>query len=105
MNGPAVYLGIQVETGAGLFVGVGEDTEAIELRRLYEIAEDLEIGFGLTRESDDHAGADGHAGNTGADALQQLQEEVAVRTAFHSLQYRCAGVLQRHVDVLHEGRV
>ena len=51
-------------------------------------------------KSDDHAGADRHAGDGAANALDQLQENIAVRPALHALQHRRAGVLQRHVDVL-----
>ena len=40
-----------------------------------------------------------------ADPLEQLQEDVAVRAALHALQHGGAGVLQRHVDVLHQRRV
>ena len=37
-----------------------------------------------------------------ADLLEQLEEDIAVRAALHAFQHGRAGVLQRHVDVLHQ---
>ena len=44
-------------------------------------------------------------GMVAADPLDQLQEDIAGRAALHALQHRRAGVLQRHVDVLHQRRM
>ena len=101
----AVHLAIERETLAGVFVGIGEHAQAVELRGFDELAELFEIRLGFAGEADDHAGADGDAGNGAADALDQLEENIAARAALHALQHRGAGMLQRHVDVLHQRRV
>ena len=46
-----------------------------------------------------------HAGNRRADALEQLQKRVAIRSALHARQHVAAGVLQRHVHVFRQARV
>ena len=86
----------------GVLVGVAEDAEPVELRGFDELQQLFEIRFGLAGESDDEAGADRDARNRAPDLFEQLQEDVAVRAALHALQHGSAGVLQRHIDVLHE---
>ncbi len=100
VNRARVHLIVELVARAGVFVGIGEHAQAVELRRLHKIAQRLEIGVGFAGKADDHAGADGDARNGVADALEQLQEKIAVRAALHALQNRGAGVLQRHVDIL-----
>src|ERR1035438_5117378 len=57
---------------------------------------------GFAGEAHDEAGADGDAGNGAADALDQLEENIARSSALHALKDAGAGVLERHVDVLGE---
>src|SRR5207244_2283567 len=66
-----------IERGRALLVRIGEDTHVVEAGHLHEVEELLEIGIGLAGEADDEGGADGHAGNAAADALDHAEEVAA----------------------------
>ena len=57
------------------------------------------LGVGFAGKADDESGADGDAGDAGADALDEIADVVAARLALHALEHRVADVLQRDVDV------
>src|SRR2546429_6721903 len=54
--------------------------QSVEIRGPHEIAQLLEIGFGLAREAHDERCAQRNSGNCRSNALQQFQERFAVRT-------------------------
>ena len=101
----AAHFAIQGATGAGVFVGIGENTQVVEPGSLHEPAQFFEIFGRLARKSGDEAGADGHPGDGPANALQQFQKDTARPAALHALQDAGARVLQRNVDVLHQRRM
>jgi len=87
-----------VGTGALLF-GVIEDASALKLAVFNEVHEFIEVGVGLARETDDEGGADGDAGDAGADALEEVADVGAIGFAAHEGEHVVTDVLQGHVDV------
>ena len=63
VDGAAVDLAVEMKACRGVFVGVAEDAQPVELRGLDELAQLFEIVVGLAGKSDDEAGADRDAGN------------------------------------------
>ena len=96
---------VEREAGRVIDVRIREYAHPIEFRGFDEIAQFIEIRFGFAGESHDERRAQSHAGNGRADAAEQLQERVAIRSALHPRQDVAAGVLQRHIHVLREARV
>src|ERR1035438_1655373 len=105
LDGAAVHFAIERVAGAGVLIGVGEHAEIVESGGGDELAQLLEVRGGFTREAHDEAGAYGDARNGAADALDQLEKNLARPSALHALENAAARVLQRHVDVPGEGGV
>jgi len=53
LNDAAVYFSVECVSSAGIFVGVGEDSHAIEFRRFDELAQLFEILIGLAWNRDE----------------------------------------------------
>ena len=81
-------------------MGVVEDAEPVELRFGDEVLEDGEIFGRLSRKTDNEAGAEGDAGDSGADLGERLEEDVGACAALHALEDIGRGVLERKVEVL-----
>ena len=73
-----VELAVEREALRVVHVGVAEDAHPVELGRTNEAAQLLEVRLRLTGEADDERRPQGDARDRGADALEQLQESVAV---------------------------
>ena len=71
----------------------------VELRRLQELAECLEVTLGFAREADNEAGADRHARDRAPNPLDQPEEDVSARAPLHATQHARARVLERDVQV------
>ena len=67
----SIHFAVQLEAGACVFIGIRKHAHPIKLCRLDELAQRLEILFGLARKTHDHAGADCDARDGAADALDQ----------------------------------
>src|SRR4051812_33225785 len=82
------------------FVGVVEDAEPVELCVSDELLQNVKVRGGLAGEADDKGGAEGDAGNGGADFLDGLEEDFGSGSALHALEDIGRGVLERNVEVL-----
>jgi hypothetical protein len=67
-------LGVEREGAGAFFVGVAEDAEPVELCFGDEVFEDLDVFRGFAGEADDEAGAEGDAGDGGADLVEVLRK-------------------------------
>jgi hypothetical protein len=90
-------LGCQVEGGCALFVGVGEDAEPVNFGSGDEVAELLEVCFGLSGEADDEAGADDDVGDDAAGLGDEIEENLRTAAALHALEHTGAGVLEGNI--------
>ena len=89
----------RVRAGA-FFIGVAEDAEPVEPGLANKLLQKLKIAERLAGEADDEAGAEGDAGDRGANLLEGLQEDLGARAALHSLENFGRGVLERHIEIL-----
>ena len=88
-----------------LLVRVGEDTEPVDFGSGNELAKLLKVGLGLAREANNKARTNHHARNDAPRLLNQLKKDLRVASALHCLQHAGAGVLERHVQILGDGRM
>ena len=95
----ARHLVREVEGRGALFVRVAEAAEPVEARLAHEVAELLEVRFGLARESHDHGGAQRQLRDLGAQLLDQASLPIGGDAAPHRAQQAVARVLERNVDV------
>ena len=79
-------LGVERECAGAFFVGVAEDAEPVELRFADELLQEFKVAERLAGEADDEAGAEGDAGDGGADLVEGLQEDVGAGAALHALE-------------------
>lgn len=78
---------------------IPENAEAFEFGFADKRLEFGDIGFGLARKADNEGGADGDAGDAGADALDEIADVVAAGLALHGAEHVVGDVLQGNVDV------
>jgi len=78
---------------------VTEYAEPVELGFFDEVFEDGDVLRSFAGEADDEAGAEGDAGDGGADLLDGLEEDVGTGSALHGLEYGGRGVLQGNVEI------
>ena len=67
------------------FVRVAEDAEPVEFGFSDELFEDFEVRGGFAGEADDEAGAEGDAGDGGADLFEGFEEDLRAGAALHAL--------------------
>ena len=78
---------------------VAEAADAIELRLVEPVEQQLEILVGLAGKADDEGRADGEIGTDLAPALDALQRLLLRRRPLHALEHVGAGVLERDVEI------
>src|SRR5208337_1823928 len=99
LDGALVELAFEREGGGAFFVGVAEYAQPVESCLLDELLQEFKVAERFSREADDETGAEGDAGNGGANLLQCLQENIRTRPALHRLEYSGRCVLKRDVEV------
>ena len=77
----------------------------VELGLLEESAQLGHVLFPLAREAHDEGGAQRDAGDGGANALDQAPDHRAVPLPSHRAQHASGDVLERHVEVVANGRL
>ncbi len=98
-------VGGEFEGFGALFVGVGEDSEPVDLCGFDEGLEFEVVGFGFAGEADDEAGADDDAGDDAARFGDEVEEDLRVAAALHAFEDAGAGVLEGDVEILCDGVV
>src|SRR5712692_200022 len=89
-DGLLVHLGVEREALCSIHVGIAEDAHPIEFRCAHEVAELLEVRPGFAGETDDKRSPQGDARYGAPNALQQLEEGLAVRAALHPREHAAA---------------
>ena len=93
-------LRVERECAGAFFVGVVEDAQPVELRLADELLQKLKVAERLAGESGDERGAQGDAGDGGANFFQSLEEDFGAAAALHALEDGGRGVLQGQVEVV-----
>ena len=90
---------VERKCARAFFVGVAEDAQPVELRLADELLQKFKVAERFAGEADDEAGAQGDAGNGGADFFQSLEKDLGAAAALHALENCGRGVLQRQVEI------
>src|SRR5271168_1817181 len=88
-----------VESARAFLVGIAESAHPVKGRFSYKATKLREFFFGFAGETDDERSPKGNAGNHATHFLDRPQEQICATSAFHALQNRRRGVLQRYIDV------
>ena len=100
-----VYRGqVHLHHGRPLFGAEHESTQVVELDVFQQFHQFLEVLVRLAGEPDKYGRAERDSRNALANLVQNIDELLLAVVALHVLEYVVAGVLNRHVHVLHEAR-
>ncbi len=94
----------EARRGRSIFRREGEEAGPVERRRLEEREQFIVLAFTFTREAHDERGPECGIRLVGADVVDQGEEPVAAPPTLHPAQQPRVGVLQREVEVGHDGR-
>ena len=80
-------------------IRIDECAQMIEADGLHEIEKTVEIGLGLTGKTDHDSGSQGRIGHGLPDPLEKGEQLFFILAAPHPFEHRCAGMLDRHVEI------
>src|SRR5579864_9431019 len=90
---------VKMERSCAFLVRIAKDAEPVELRRSDEITEFIEGALRFTGEPHDERCSQRELGNRAPHLFDGLQKNLSAAATLHALEYRCRGVLKRHVNV------